>query len=425
MLSAWEEHGKVRVNVDDTTRKDFFSRYLEITGGTEVPTFFRRWSMIVAAGAWIGRSAYFKHGDFTIYPNIYAMLLGAPGTRKSTAIKRAKKILKAAGYEYFAAEKITKEKFLLDLAGYDDEPDPDGFLDMRLTNDCTECFIAADEFNDFFGNNILDFVSLLGVLWDYEGVYRSKIKNGVSVEIPEPTISILGGNTQTTFANTFPAEVMGQGFFSRMIAVYAEPTRKKIAFPEATSDEDMQELVNHLHAMRSCCVGELEIGADAIALITKIYDTWKPIDDERFAHYGNRRMGHLLKLIIIHTVARLSTTIETEDVRYANTILHHTEHFMPRAFGEYGRARNAGSTHKVLGIIEASDSPVEFGALWAKMDNDLSDLNELAEIVRGLSTAGKIQTTDRGFLANKKPVIEYHNDMIEYDYLTQAEIYGE
>lgn len=404
---------------------DFFSRYLEITGGTEVPSFFRRWSMIVAVGAWIGRSAYFCHGDFKVYPNIYAMLLGAPGTRKSTAIKRAKKILQAAGYEHFAAEKTTKEKFLLDLSGYDDEPDPDGFLDMRVDDDWTECFIAADEFNDFFGNNILDFVSLLGVLWDYEGVYKSKIKNGVSVEIPDPTISILGGNTQTTFANTFPPEVMGQGFFSRMIAVYAEPTQRKIAFPDAPSEEGIQYLIDHLQAIRMNCVGELSISDEAIALITKIYNTWKPIEDERFAHYGNRRMGHLLKLIIIHTAVRLSTTIEIEDVKYANTVLHHTEHFMPRAFGEYGRARNAGATHKVLGIIEAQDTPVEFGALWAKMDNDLSDLNELAEIVRGLSASGKIQTTDRGFLANKKPVIEYHNDMVEYNYLTQGEIYGE
>lgn len=410
---------------NDDEKHDFFRRYLEITGGTEVPSFFRRWSIIVAVGAWIGRGAYFKHGDFKVYPNIYAMLLGAPGTRKSTAIKRAKKILQAAGYEYFASEKTTKEKFLLDLSGYEDEADSDGFLDMRLDNDWTECFIAADEFNDFFGNNILDFVSLLGVLWDFEGVYKSKIKNGVSVEIPDPTISILGGNTQTTFANTFPPEVMGQGFFSRMVAVYAEPTQKKIAFPAAPSDEEISYLVEHLHAMRMHCAGELDITEEAITLVEKIYISWKPIEDERFAHYGNRRMGHLLKLIIIHAVARLSNTIEVEDVRYANTILYHTEHFMPRAFGEFGKARNAGSTHKVLGIIETQDSPIEFGALWAKMDNDLSDLNELAEIVRGLSASGKIQTTEKGFLANKKPIVEHHDDMVEYDYLTQAEIYGE
>jgi hypothetical protein len=408
-------------------RNDFFNKYLRVTAGTEVPTFFRRWAMLTSVGAWIGRSAYFCHGDFKVYPNMYVMLLGAPGTRKSTAIKRAKKVLQQAGYNYFAAEKTTKEKFLLDLSGAEGDEDANGFLEMELDNDYTECFIAADEFNDFFGNNILDFVSLLGVLWDYEGTYKSKIKNGVSVEIPDPTISILGGNTQTTFANTFPPEVIGQGFFSRMVAVYAEPTSKKIAFPKAPDPEEVESLIEHLQAMRNHCVGELGITPEAMELIERIYVHWKPVDDERFAHYGNRRLGHLLKLIVVITVARLSTTIEVEDVTYANTVLTHTEHFMPKAFGEYGRAKNASVSHKVLSIIEheAEYKPLEFGEIWPKVSNDLSDLQELGDIIRGLSAAGKIQVVNGGLLANKKPVDVRYDEEVNYSYLTKYEIEGE
>jgi hypothetical protein len=409
------------------TRNDFFNKYLEVTSGTEVPTFFRRWSILTAVGAWIGRNAYFCHGDFKVYPNMYVMLLGAPGTRKSTAIKRAKKVLAHAGYTTFAAEKTTKEKFLLDLSGIEGEEDVDGFLDLNLEEGATECFIVADEFNDFFGNNIIDFVSLLGVLWDYEGTYKSKVKNGVSVEIPDPTISILGGNTQSTFANTFPPEVIGQGFFSRMVAVYSEPTSKKIAFPKAPDEDKVDELAEHLQAMRTCCVGELAITEDAVQLLEKIYLSWKPIEDERFAHYGNRRLGHLLKLIVIITVARLSQTIEKEDVTYANTILMHTEHFMPKAFGEFGRAKNASVSHKVLQIIETwpETRPIEFGELWPRVSNDLGDLHELGDIVRGLSAAGKIQVVDSGFLANKVPLDVRYDDMVDYSYLTNAEINGE
>src|SRR5690554_3711411 len=192
--------------LDAGVKNDFVSKYLRVTGGTEVPTFFRRWSILASLGAWIGRDAYFQHGDMKVYPNMYVMLLGVPGTRKSSAIKRAKKVLQAAGFNSFSSEKTTKEKFLLDLAGAEDEGGTglDDFLDFDLGELHAESFIAADEFNDFFGNNILEFVSLLGVLWDYDGVYKSRIKTGVSVEIDNPTISILSGNTQTTFANTFP-----------------------------------------------------------------------------------------------------------------------------------------------------------------------------------------------------------------------------
>ncbi|MFK5283171.1 hypothetical protein ACI3PL_26730, partial [Lacticaseibacillus paracasei] len=76
-----------------------------------------------------------------------------------------------------------------------------------------ESFIAADEFNNFIGLGNTDFISILGELWDYEGVYDYRLKNSKSVFIPYPTISILGGNTPTGFSQAFPPESIGQGFF--------------------------------------------------------------------------------------------------------------------------------------------------------------------------------------------------------------------
>lgn len=410
------------MSYDNST--DFFRRYLEITGGTEVPAFFRRWAILTGVGAWIGRSACFKRGSFKIYPNMYVMLLGAPGTRKSTAIKDVKKILQRAGYTSFAAEKTTKEKFLMDLAGVGEEYNAEGFLNLDLGSTTTECLIAADEFSDFFGNNIMDFVSTLGVLWDYEGIYKSRIKNGVQVELSDPTISILSGNTQTTFANTFPPEVMGQGFFSRMVAVYTEATTKKVTFPPAPSPEDLDYIITHLYSIQSI-TGNLEITEEAENLVDRIYKTWTPIPDDRFAHYGNRRLGHLLKLVIIHCVARLSNVIEARDVTYANTVLYHTEHYMPKAFGEFGRAKNASVTHKILGIIEGKLGAVDFSELWANVSTDLPGLGELGDILRGLAAAGKIQPVDGGFMACKKVLDLRYDEMVDYRYLTKAEIEGE
>jgi MoxR-like ATPase len=413
----------------DATNKnqDFFGRYVTAsTTGTEVPATFSRWAMISAVGAWIGKSCYFRHGDYKVYPNLYVMLLGAPGTRKSTAIKKVSRILRVAGYDSFSAEKTTKEKFLMDMAGElsDDEKDGD-FLDIDLSKEYTECYIAADEFNDFFGNNILEFVSLLGVLWDYSGTYKSKVKNSLSVEIKDPTISILGGNTQTTLANTFPPDVMGQGFFSRMIAIYAEPTGRKITFPKAISEEELKYTVDYLFEIKKVAAGELVITSGAIDLLDTIYKKWKPIDDERFTHYSNRRLTHLIKLVIIHTVTRLSAKIEEQDVVYANTVLSHAEHFMPKAYGEFGRSKNAAASHKVLSAIEGSYEPVQFTDLWSRVSSDLNGIEHLAEITKNLVVANKIQATEKGFLPNKRPLDVQYGKLIDYSYLTDAEINGE
>ena len=96
---------------------DFLSMYLEYTSGTECPVLFNRWSAIAGIGAFLGRGYSLLHGHFPINPNIYCMLMGTPGTRKSTSIKLIKNLLTKAGYETVAADKTSKEKFLVDLAG--------------------------------------------------------------------------------------------------------------------------------------------------------------------------------------------------------------------------------------------------------------------------------------------------------------------
>src|SRR5690606_2605586 len=392
---------------------DIFRHYLQMTSGTEVPAIYRRWAIIAAIGAWIGRDAYFKFGGTELYPNLYVLLMGSSGAKKSSAIKRAKKILMQAGYESFAAEKTTKEKFLLDLAGMEGGD----FLDSPFDSTLAESFITADEFNDFFGNNIFDFLATLGVLWDFSGVYKSRIKNGAQVEIHDPVISIIAGNTQTTFANTFPPEALGQGFFSRIIAVFSEPSKKRITFPPSPSEEDVQEVIAWLQKIKISCPGALEITDDSVALVDRIYKTWSPVEDERFAHYSSRRLVHLLKMITIHTAARCSPVIETQDVIYANTILSHAEHYMPKAFGEFGRGKNAGVAHRVIEILEASESPLSFADIWELVHHDLSNLEELANVIKNLTTAGKIKVTAEGMSASKRRLVKRNDGTVDYSYL--------
>lgn len=89
---------------------EFLSSYLAYASDTEVPAIFHRWAAISSIGAFLGRRYYFSHGHFEINPNIYCMLIGSPGTRKSTAIKLIKKLIKTAGYDTIAADKTTKER---------------------------------------------------------------------------------------------------------------------------------------------------------------------------------------------------------------------------------------------------------------------------------------------------------------------------
>lgn len=414
--------------------EDFFRSYIDYTKESEVPVFFNRWSAITGIGAYLGRDFHFHHGHFNIYPNIYSMLIGNPGTRKSTAIKVMKKIVRLAGYDTVAANKTSKEKFMMDLAegisasAAASEASMEDVLSDNLWGNAlenklpAECFIMADEFNNFIGTGNLEFISLLTELWDYEGTFSNKIKTGKSIHINNPTISILGGSTPTSFSTTFPSEIFGQGFFSRLLLIYGEPNGKRITFPKPPCPAATGEIVERLQRIKIACKGQATLSIDAELLLDKIYKTEKRMEDVRFESYYSRRFQHLVKLCIIMAAARASCEISERDVVYANTVLTHTEHLMPKALGEFGKAKNSDVSHKIISMLDSADSVVLFKDLWAALRADLENMNQLTELMHNLISADKVQSVKAGgFLPKKKVIEEVNNDMLDYGFLTQEE----
>jgi len=412
---------------------DFFNHYISYMADSagEVPAFFNRWSLIAGIGALLGRKYYFSHGNFQINPNIYCMLIGSPGTRKSSAIKLMKKFMLAAGYNKIAASKTTKEKFVMDLAGIGEESDePSSILEQNLwgdddsTKEDAELFVMADEFNNFFGNGNIEFISLLGELWDYEGVYESRTKNFKAVKVNNPTISILGGNTPTNLATAFPPEIIGQGFFSRILLIYGEPNGKRIAFPTVPSAKQSAEIIEYLKRIATLS-GGVTLTPESEGLLKRIYEADIRLPDVRFESYSTRRFNHLIKICLITAASRLSNKIERHDVIYANTVLVHTEHLMPKALGEFGKSRNSDISHRVITLLEAADGLMTFKDIWKHVSSDLEKMQDLATMIQNLVSADKIQSVkvgdQSGFLVKRTLRLEHNSEFVNFDLLTPEE----
>jgi len=403
---------------------DFFSMYLSYTSGNEAPTFFHRWAAIAGIGALLGRNYSLEHGIAAVNPNIYCLFIGNAGTKKSTAIKILRRLILNSGYKFLGPKKITKEKFFIKLAEQSRPQDDETILESNIfgEGEQTDChmFIAADEFNEFFGNDVMSFASTLGDMWDWEGPYENEVKNSSSSYLYNPTISILGGNTPTGFAEAFPPRIIGQGFFSRLLLVYAEPTGEKITWPRKPSDEETAAILEFFFRLQQLHV-TVSVSSTADKLLDKIYKTWGGIDDVRFESYSNRRFTHLLKLCLIHCAARFGTVIEELDVVKANTVLTHTEHMMPKALGEFGKSKNADVSHKIIQVIEAGYGVVTQKELWKNVHNDLETMSQLGDILRNLVAAEKIQVVKDGFLPKRRLVVETSSDVLDYSYLTETE----
>lgn len=415
---------------------NFIDAYLAYTSDTESPVTFHRWSILGAISAWLGKRFYIKHGHSKINSNMYVMLMGAAGTRKSTAIKIASGILRKAGYSTFAASKTSKEQFLADLAktgmsDKGDSDDSDKLLDLNIwgaeedqessMGDC-EIFINADEFNDFVGNGNIEFLSLLGNLWDIQGDYRHSKLTSKSVFVKDPSVSILAGNTATGFSLAFPKEAIGQGIFSRLLLIHGESTGKRIAFPAPPSEQATAALIKCLLQIRAIAVGEAELSPEAKAMLEFIYNEWNPINDIRFESYCNRRFTHLLKLCLIHCAARKSRVIEQSDVILANTVLTHAEHCMSRALGEFGAASKSDVTNKVMMVLAATDKPLAIKDLWKHVSSELNSLQELGQIMTNLQAADKVFRAGTGYLVKRQLIQENSKDRtVDFSLLTPAE----
>lgn len=414
---------------------NLFDLYFNYVEGTEPPAAFHRWSLIGCVGAMLGRQLWLPFGSSRIFPNHYIMFVGDPGTRKSTAIKRAAKLIGLAGYDKFSAQKTSMEKFLVDLQEDDTQDDsgPEEYgskkakssaidilaaLKLKIDSEDAdnsiprEMFIAADEFNNFIGSGNINFQSLLGELWDWDEptrAYKQRLKNSKSVSIYQPTVSILAGNTPSSFADCFPLASIGQGFMSRLILIHAEPSGVKVTFPKEPNESLTKQIVQHLLRMRSACIGPVSMEAEAESALDLVYKGWADMEDQRFKHYSTRRFTHLLKLCIIVAAARLSTRISVKDVLHANTVLAYAETTMPKAIGELGKSKNSEAASKIMQVLYSARDAKNSQDLWKVVQMDLNSPSELGTLLVNLQAADKIQVVKNasgkdGYLPKQKPM---------------------
>jgi hypothetical protein len=266
---------------------------------------------------------------------------------------------------------------------------------------------------------------MLGKLWDCHPEYKHPKLHGKSIEVPNPTISILGGNTPQNFIIAFPPEAIGQGSMSRIILVHSEPTATKITLPKEPTEESKKAIKEYLKQVQFAARGAFKVPEETWKILDRIYHEFKDIEDYRFQYYSTRRFTHLLKLTLIFAAVRCSTEINVDDCLKANTLLHYTENRMPKAIGVFGKSRNSDVANNVLEILKKVKQPVTMRYLWKLVAQDLNKQQELVEIINNLKSAGKIQVVEaagkQGYVPRFEEPMRWSPDLILENYLTEEE----
>lgn len=394
----------------DAIQNPFIRAHLAANDRTEPPQLFHIWSAISLISACMGRHLVLETGIGTVYGNQFVLLVGPPGTRKGTAMKLAKRVLKVAKTEVkFAPDDTSGQRQGLISAmkgdskdGLDDFPDAsqieaDDFDLGDMLNNTPICadpvnkhvmFAFAPEFGSFLGQNSLDFTRFLIKMWDGDDYFYKLRKSSDILE--SPLLSLLGATTSQEIVTLLPPEAIGQGFMSRCVLVYQPFHRQRIRIDKARIDHSYDDYIagvynNVWYNMR----GAMTLAESAGNALEIACGRDHKLSDNRFLFYLERRETHLLKLSMALAAADGSMEITESHVLEAEAILSYTEILMPDALGEYGLSPLALAKQKLLEFLRHAKEPVSRNILWAVMSKDMR-LIDFEQTLAQLQTASKI-----------------------------------
>lgn len=406
------------MSIDSIIQNDFLKLHLKYVYHTEPPKIMHIWSAITTASACMARHVWCDTGLKRHYANNYCLLVGPPGTRKSSAVHAASKLMREATEVKFApddtggqrqgliaaiqdsTDDATAEKagnlLLGDLSNLVNLGDIKLNLSPEKDPDTHAMFIEASEFGSFLGQGSLDMTRFLVKMWDCEP-YKYKLKKEELV-LKEPMLTILGCTTSSDLATLLPIEAIGQGFMSRIILVFASGKEKSVppskAFLDKTYKEELKAIYRYLFYDLK---GGLTKTKAAERLEDKIYSQNIKLADTRFIFYSERRVDHLAKTALTLAACRRSKVIEETDYHEANEILAYTEKYMTDALGEYGLSPLAVSRQKMVEFIRQANGPVHSEILWLMLRKDMR-LLDFKHSIQELVDAKKISQvkTTRG-----------------------------
>lgn len=417
-----------------------FGEYFALLGDNESPNTYHRWALLTALGALIERRVYYQLGNTQIHGRLYVILSAPAGDRKSSAIISAKKLLRRAGFEKFAADQTSKEAFWEDLGkGYYDDPrsndlkssekeeptlDQIDFCSMGRT-----VFICADELADFLGRSDEQFSTNLGKLWDSDlDEFRARFRS-YKTYIEAPNVSMLGGITPQRLTRIFSVDAIGGGLFSRIIFIAARDRKPKFFKPTRPDKAQYAKIVSHLEEVRDF-YGEISSTPEAEALLKAIYESdelWE-IPDQRFSHFASRRYEQLLRICVILCAMRLQSHLTPEVVREANTILVSAELMMPSALGQFGAARDAPVTQAIVEMLDTHNG-MTAQQVFQSISTDVNGgFEEVKKLLADLTQSGKVikRSQGRGAAHYVRAHLEvrekWNEDFVNWSVLTPDEI---
>lgn len=342
--------------MSERRNENWLASFIEYSSYGEAPEKMLFWTGVSTIAGALRRRVWIEQKYFQWTPCFYVILVAPPGiVSKSTTANIGINLLRDVPGIKFGPDIITWQALVESLAkASSDEHD----IATGIFYPMSALTICSDEFGTLLDPNNREMVDAFVSLWDgKKGVFSKITKTSGSDSVVNPWVNLLACTTPGWIAAHFPESMVGGGFTSRCIFVYADRKRQYVAYPGNVIPENFEQqredLVHDLEII-SKMIGEFVLDDEAEAWGMMWYDFhWKKkrpehLDNDRFGGYLARKQTHIHKLAMVLSASESSELVITrKHLEIASALISSLEKDMPRVFATIGQS-DITRNHSVL-----------------------------------------------------------------------------
>ena len=381
---------------------NWLTSFIDYAKFGEAPDKMYKWVGVSTVAGALRRKVWIDQYYFRWYPNFYIVLVAPPGiVSKSTTAAIGMNLLRRVMGIRFGPDVVTWQALVGAFAEAAEAFEVDGeWLTMSPLT------IESSEFGNLLNPADKQMVDLLVALWDgKQGNFEKRTKNSGNDVVQNPWINLIACTTPSWIAGNFPEYMIGGGFTSRTVFVYAEEKARYNAYPGLSVPHHLREielqLVQDLEHMSTLLHGEYKLSPGAVAWgeewYKKHYAEVNPhLDDERFGGYRARKQTHIHKLaMIIAASQRDELIIQPEDLITANEWVSELETDMPRVFAKIGHDEKAYHINRMASSVLKAGG-MKYSDAYQLVRDNIPNSREFDDLTLGLVKANELLMTTQG-----------------------------
>lgn len=381
---------------------DWLGAYCEYASYSESPRRMHFWTGVSTIAGALRRRVWLDMRYFIWTPCFYILLVAPPGiVSKSTTAGVGMDLLRKVPGIKFGPQAVTWPALVTAFANSCEqfEFESEWHTQCALT-------LESSELGNLINPDDREMIDLLVTLWDSkQGGFTKVTKGSGTDEVVNPWINMIACTTPAWIAGNFPEYMIGGGWTSRCLFVYADKKDKLQAYPykyvPANHAECRIKLIQDLEHIAINLVGPFTLTREAEVWGEAWYERHykhppKHLEDERFAGYLARKQTHLHKLAMILSASRSDTKIiDAEDLILGETMLTDLERDMPKVFQKIGRTETSVQAERFIEYIRIN-SPVSYTTAYHFIHAQFPSFREFESICAGAIRAGYISCTQEG-----------------------------